>query len=521
VTFYGLSPLAALLLALGTLGVLTAAHLLHRRYQRVTVPTLRFWAAALKRQHQDTLGGRWRAPLTWLLLCTLAGLLILGMLQPALSGRRGPTPYVVIVDCRASMMLPGESGTTRLEQAQSMGRDVLQEMAGPTGITLVAVHETAHVLTGPQDPKTEALHQLRHLTYTVETTDQGMDQALELAATLVKRSPRTEVVVLTDHALTAYDLCEPLQSQCHVLDLGHPVENVAILPPHIAPLPDGTYRLEVSLAHWGDQPCDGKLMLVQDEELRSSQRVSLAAGQVQSYDFVVNADEIAQTSVYMLCDEAFTQDNRTPSIDWQRRRVFLPSPAPFPLKAALTANPAYQIVDAADEAEVCVTLATAESANSTGYPAVRITPALCPDTAQRRNWMVDLFTGPNPSPATVDGPGTVLMQTADGQPLAVRTESDPTVVTLSLALFDEQATFWKQAQFLPILDAILQPAQPPGRSPHAITCYSDLSQPAETAQEVGQLSGPQAGASLTQWVLWLALAVALGERLCYYRGKIV
>jgi len=521
VTFYGLSPLTGLMLAIGTLAVLTAAHFLHRRYQRVTVPTLRFWSAALKRHRQDTLGGRWRSPLTWLLLCILSALVILGMLQPSLSGKRGPVPYVIVVDCRASMALANESGVTRLEQARSLGRDILEDLAGPVGTTLIAVRETAHILTGPQASRPEALYQLKHVTCTEDITSQGMDQALELAATLVKSEPRTEVVVLTDHDPTACGLSEPLRSECHILNLAEPVDNVAILPPHVTPQPDGTYRLEVSLAHWGDKPCDGKLMLMQGEVLLDSRRVAVAPGQIQSYDFAVDAGDIAETKVCMLCDEAFTQDNRTPQINWQRCRVFLSSDAPLPLEAAVTANPAYETVDTAGEADVCVTLASVDPASSDGYQSVQIMPVLCPETAQRQAWMVDLFTGPSLSPVAAEDSATILMQTIDGRPLAVRSSGRPMMVTFSPALFDEQATFWKQAQFVPILDAILRPTQASGRTPLPVTCYSDLSQSPGDVHDLEQLSTSQANTSLIQWILWLALALGLIERLSYYRGKIV
>lgn len=520
-TFYGLSPLTGLILAIGTLAVLTAAHFLHRRYQRVTVPTLRFWSAALKRHRQDTLGGRWRSPLTWVLLCILSALVILGMLQPALSGKRGPTPYVIIVDCRASMALQNESGVTRLEQAQSLGREVLEDLAGPVGTTVITVHETAQVLTGPQASRTEALYQLKHVTCSEDITGQGMDQALELATALVKREPRTEVVVLTDHVLTDYGLSEPLRSKCHVLNLAEPVDNVAVLPPQVTPQPDGTYRLEVSLAHWGETPCDGKLMLMQGEVLIDSRRVAVAPGQIQSYDFSVSAGDIAETKVCMLCDEAFTQDNRTPQINWQRCRVFLSSDAPLPLEAAVTANPAYETVNAAEEADVCVTLASVDAASSEGYQSVQIMPVLCPERAQRQAWMVDLFTGPSLSPVATEDSATILMQTTDGRPLAIRTGGHPTMVTFSPALFDEQATFWKQAQFVPVLDAILRPTQASGQTPLPATCYSDLSQSPGAVQNLEPLSKSQASTSLIQWILWLALALGLIERLCYYRGKIV
>jgi len=525
VTFHGISPTAALALAAGTVAVLTAAHLLHRRYRRVVVPALRFWSAALRKHRQDTLGGRLRHPLTWLLLCSLAGLMILGMLQPAFSGDWGPRPWVVVVDRRASMRLPCDADSCRLVRARTLARDFLGRAAGPVGVTLISVDHTASVLAGADDPKAESLYHLARLTCTDQTDGPGMEQALTLADTLVRREPRTGVLVLTDHSPAGWDVPASLRSHLTVLNVAEKVDNLAVLPPEIAPMADGTYQLKVWLAHWGSEPCRATLTVLHDGQPGETLPVSLAAGQMRSYDFVFGADQIAFLSVRADREEAYTLDNHAAPPTWQRRRVFLADDAPLALQAVVSANPAYQRATAAAEADVCVSVARSEARETGAYGPVQVTAALCPDEDLSRAWMTDLFLGPNVSPLAESGSAVVLLSTADTQPLAVRSDTVPTVVTLSASLFDDGATFWKQPQCPVILDAVLNPAangpRDTGLSHWSGVRYSDLTSPAADAQTAQALPAVRTHLPLARGILWVALLMALCELMCYGRGRIV
>jgi len=531
VTFHGISPAAAVVLALCAVAVLTAAHILHRRYQRALVPALRFWSAALKRHRQDTLGGRLRHPLTWLLLCSLAGLLILGMLQPAFSGSRGPRPLVVILDRRSTMALPCDTGSTRLARAQGLAKGFLDRAAGPAGVFLIAVDHTATVLSTDTDPKTEALHHLAGATGYEATGDLGMDQALALAETLVRCRPRTGVLMLTDHAQTGRDLPAGLRSRLTVLNVAESTDNLAAFAPQVQPLADGTVRLEVWVGHWGRAPCRATLTLLQDGQARAEQTLSLGPDAMQACVFQVGADEVPALSVRVARDaespgqEAFTLDDRAQPPAWRRRLVFVPDDSPSPLQAAIAANPAYQRAAKPEDAEVCVALTVDEPTGTDTYGAVEITAALCPDAAVRQAWMADLFVGPHPRPVRVEGPATTLLATTDGQPLAVRSDTVPAKVTLSPSLFDDHATFWKQPQCLAVLDAALGPAAPPdsraGSPDPARAAYSDLTLSETDLREARDLPAVNAPVPVARAILWAALVLALFELVCTCTGRIV
>lgn len=520
-----------MVLALCSVGVLTAAHILHRRYQRVPVPALRFWSAALKRHRQDTLGGRFRHPLTWLLLAAVAGLLILGMLEPAPSGDRGPRPWVVIVDTRATMALPCATASTRLARAQEVAGAFLDRTAGPAGVTLIAVGPSAAILARHGDPKTEALYHLDRLTCTGATDGLGMDQALTLADTLVRCKPRTEVLVLTDHALTGLDLPETLRPRLTVRNVAESTDNLAVLSPEVTPSSDGTVRLQVWVAHWGDAACRAAVTLLKDGQTREERTVSMGADEVQTCGFQVDPDEIPALSVRVARErggrtgEAYTLDDQTGPLAWRRGRVFLAQDAPAPLKAAVAANPAYQRVASASGADVCVTLASGTQASADTYSAVQVTQALCPDEGLRQAWMTDLFVGPNPSTVPFEGPGILLLTTAQGQPLAVRLDTVPPQVTLSASLFDDRTTFWKQPQVLAILDAALWPAERPdteGRSPaRPQAWYSDLTLSSQDLLAAQALPAVRPPVQLARVILWAALMVAVFELVCFYSGRIV
>lgn len=513
-TFYGLSPWAGLGLALGTLAILTATHFLHRRYQRVTVPALRFWSAALKRHRQDTLTGRFRHPLTWLLLCALAGLLILSMLQP---GPSDPRPWVIVLDCRASMALPTEQGPTRLERSQALLQDFLQDSTGPQAVTLIAVNETACVLTQPQDRKAESLLQLQQCATGSATTDQGMHQALKLAQALADQDDRTGVLLCTDHVTL-----DDLPSQWHVLNVAPSTDNLALLEPELFPSAHGTYRLEIWMAHWGPSPCQATLELRQGDQIRQSQAVTLAPQEMRAVNLTVRADEIDNLHAQLIRDEAFTLDNQMAPVVWQRCRLVLPEKMPLALQAAIEANPAY-LVTAPDQADVCMRLDQSDPCDVVEhYQAIRITQALCADEHQRQAWMTDLFVGPQAMSVPTTEQDIILLQTESGQVLATRSRTRPAMLSLSPSLFGAQATFWKQAQYLPILDAMLavDNGTPEGPVQVVTSNYSDLTQPVQsTAQPVQSTVKGQN--TLTAGLLILALLLAGWELFCFYWGKIV
>ncbi len=511
-TFYGLSPLMGLLLGLGALAILTATHFLHRRYQRVTVPALRFWSAALKRHRQDTLTGRFRHPLTWLLLCGLAGLLILGMLQP---GPTDPHPWVVVLDCRASMSLPTDHDTSRLERSQQLIHDFLRRSASLKGVTLIAVDETAHVLTQSQDSKAETLYQLQQCTVGTSTSEQGMHQALKLVTALQAQDPRTGVLLCTDH-LTNQDLPQDWQ----VLNVAQDLDNLALLKPEVIPETDGTYRYEVWLAHWGKNPSHVTLELMQGQQIKSLREVTLAPTQMQAVAFTVQADEISTLWARAQRDEPFVQDNQIEPVAWQRCRLFLTQPTPLPLQAAIQANPAYLIAPSADQADVCVQWAQGDPCDMTSYQSIEIRTELCSDREQRQAWMSDLFVAPHPVTIKANEQDEVLLQTSSGQALASRSRTHPAILTLSPSLFDDQATFWKQAQFLPLLDAMLVMDHDDTDRPWFVTShYSDLTQP--DSDSTSTIKASRGQSLLATWVLILALLLGLWELYCFYWGKIV
>jgi len=352
-----------------------------------------------------------------------------------------------------------------------------------------------------------------------------MDQALTLAATLVRCEPRAGVLVLTDHPPAERDVPASLRPHLTVLNVAEPVDNLALLPPRMTPLADGTYRLEAWLAYWGAEPCHATLAVLRNGSPKSSLQVSLAPGQMSPYEFIVRADEIAGLSVRVERDEPYTLDNQAAPPAWQRRRVFLPDDAPPALQAVVSANPAYRRVVAAAGADICVSLTQDKPVQADAYGPVLVTAALCPDEDTRRAWMTDLFLGPNVSPIPVNDPAVVLLATADGRPLAVRSDTAPPVVTLSPSLFDDGATFWKQPQCPVILDAVLNPA--PDRYDNAgaahpcHACYSDLTLPTADSRAARALPAVRPPVPLTQGILWAALILALCELACYCRGRIV
>jgi hypothetical protein len=176
----------------------------------------------------------------------------------------------------------------------------------------------------------------------------------------------------------------------------------------------------------------------------------------------------------------------------------------------------YQRVSRADQADVSLTIASPDESPTRLPSPVRVTAALCPDVEKRQAWNTDLFVGPGVSPVPHDAKDVVLLETPSRQPLAVRSGAEPKVVIVSPSLFDERATFWKQAQFLPLMACLLGAASKTERV--VTSCYGNLNTMLDHAV---QAPPPESTLHLYPILLGAILVVMVIEVLCFYRGKIV
>ncbi len=192
------------------LAALTLLYLLRPRRRRIEVPFGGLWQQVLAQAEARQLGRRWRRLLSWLLMVTLAALM-LGALGEGHLGLRGCSEpaeivarhTVVIVDTSASMQtrdglpVPGSlDRQSRLDEAKARVRELIQGARPGERLLLLTASGRLRTRTGWTDDR----RKLNEAVSAVRASDGGLDlqRALDAATdALVGRShPRT--VVVTD-----------------------------------------------------------------------------------------------------------------------------------------------------------------------------------------------------------------------------------------------------------------------------------------------------------------------------------
>lgn len=227
-----LIPLALLALA-AAVGPIVAHALRQGRSRAVAFPATRF-----VRAHQATTKERRRLQDKWLLAIRLLSIMCLAALgatplascsRLSLSRDRGASVAVLlVVDDSASMQV--EAGRqTRLDQALSAARELLQTARSGDAVGIVLAGRPARLLLPPTTDLARAKSALSDVTASDRSTD--LDAALSLADDALARLPQTDkqIVLLSDLATTS-----PLRKTTQTLtiplpELAKPFDNCGLL----------------------------------------------------------------------------------------------------------------------------------------------------------------------------------------------------------------------------------------------------------------------------------------------------
>lgn len=371
-TFAGLSAWAVAAIVLASAGALALLHLLRVRPHTVRVITTLFWAQAVERSLARTLLHRFRHPLTYALLLAICALLALALGRPQ---RRTSPPdrvhEVLILDAAASMSAPDAGGRTRLDVARARARGEADDLGLDDRFAVIVADPWPRLVHAFDDARPMADIRLRDVRPAGASASPR--PALTLAQSLLNGRTHPRIVVLTDRPAewtAAEKSIAALESKAdapaqtpavamRVVPIGEPADNAGIVsalyvPDAADPLRG---RFVVRVAHAGPQPrslrvdvqrAGGGVLGSRDIDLppTGTQDVVLTDVPADGDELVVSLDH----------GDGVAADDRA-AFRLPRRsaiRVRLDPRTPAPLVAAIQADPAVRVVDAAGPSDVRV-----------------------------------------------------------------------------------------------------------------------------------------------------------------------
>ncbi len=262
------------LLALVSLPIILALHLIRERRRRVLVPSVLLWQHLPQRPDTQ----RRRLPLTLLLLLHLlaAAALALALAQPQWLGGLlgGEQRLAVIIDTSLSMAARDRSGI-RLQQARDRANALINGLRGDDAITLISAGPQAQLLmTGGIAHASGLQTALDNLAPEGVGTD--LDGALTLANAALEANDQGRIVVISDAALP--DLESTLADHARPIDweqVGANLDNRAIVAFAAQPWSGGQSRVYARVANYSQTAVGARLRLIGDDALIEERRLSI------------------------------------------------------------------------------------------------------------------------------------------------------------------------------------------------------------------------------------------------------
>ncbi|MCZ7571752.1 MAG: VWA domain-containing protein [Ardenticatenaceae bacterium] len=268
------APLGLGLLAL--LAPIIAMYLLKRRREEVVVSSTYLWERVVQDIEANTPWQRLRRNLLLLLQVLFVLLLVLAAARPFLrtAGAAGRS-LILIVDSSVSMAAIDGQGGSRLEAAR---REALRLTDGlpPDGrATVIRAGAGAEVLVAATRDRVaveQALASIRPVA-----ADSDLSAALNLAAAVAARQPESEIVLLSDGAVTAPTRVA-LEGRLRYVSVGQSGDNQAISALTLQPQGKG-YALFVQVTNYAQAPASRRLTITAGEAPYAAFDLDLQPGQ--------------------------------------------------------------------------------------------------------------------------------------------------------------------------------------------------------------------------------------------------
>ena len=277
--------LSALWFAL-TIPVVIAFYLLKRRRKIHLVSSNVLWQRFLIESQANAPFQRLRKSVLLLLQLLILVLAILALMRPYFSEERsGGALQVLVLDVSASMQSIDVS-PSRFEEARQQAIDLVDGMRDSDEMVIVAAGARTAVVQSPTSEK----GLLRRAIGALKVSDgpTRLLEALELAGTLVRDHPLSEIHLLTDGAVSDLGKWDETDLDLRFYPVGVRGDNVGIVSMDVRPSPEDpvTQGIFSSVVNFSTNQFSFVAELHLDQRMVASRPVQLAGGESVSLTFI-------------------------------------------------------------------------------------------------------------------------------------------------------------------------------------------------------------------------------------------
>ena len=334
-----LLPTAFILTAL--IPIIIAFYFLKLRREEQWVSSVYLWRRAIRDVEANAPWQRLRRNLLLFLQIAFLVALILALARPFhwVQGAVGRN-VILILDTSASMAAI-DVAPSRLEMAKARALELIEGLPDNARVTVIAAVDEAQVLISAAQDRGE----LRSTIHSAVVTNAGSDltAALTLAAAIAARQPDTEIVVLSDGAVT---LPQTLPARVNFIPIGTGDNNQAIGALSLREEAGGQALLAfVQVANYGRETVHRRLDLLADGTVVNAYELELKPGVVRA----VVAEDLPPTAqvieARLAGSDALPADDRAWAIHHQNQttNVTLVSPGNLFLETGLSLLPGLQL----------------------------------------------------------------------------------------------------------------------------------------------------------------------------------
>ena len=295
-----MSLAAPLGLLLGLLGLpVLALYFLRPRRKRVVVPSLLLWHAVRRREQAASPFDRFRRNLLLLLQLLLLAALALALAKPYLHTEAAHGRSVVLLLDTSASMRATDGTPTRLDSARQAALELLDGLSPTDEAMLVTAGSSTRVEVPFGRDHGALARAVREIRAT--EAEGSLREGLQLALSLARSRPETELVVLSDGGNEALGSLPLNGADLRYLRQGSRSTNAGIVALDLRRSPtDGLGReLFVTVRNVGPQPVEGSVELYLDGDLLELRTPTLPTDEPVSLVFALGADRVGELKVVL------------------------------------------------------------------------------------------------------------------------------------------------------------------------------------------------------------------------------
>ncbi|MBR3039833.1 MAG: BatA and WFA domain-containing protein [Lachnospiraceae bacterium] len=267
--FLYLWPLALLALV----PVIIFMYLLKQKAEKKEVPSLFLWRETYHNIEANTPWEKLKKNWLMILQIILFLIIILALMGPFLLNLGKSTGHVILViDNSASMNENYEGEKTRLDKAIGEACDYVKGLKNGTGMSVISSSDVATLVVSSSDDKNEVINKIKAIEPTLNAG--SAEAGVEMVKTMQSQWPTLLTVCFTDSNVSMKDV------PGSIVDVYKQKENVGI--EYLSHGESGgNLVILAKVTNYGEKETAKEVTLYGDDQILTSQKVSLPAGESQ------------------------------------------------------------------------------------------------------------------------------------------------------------------------------------------------------------------------------------------------